>query len=366
MRKGGAERLVLDICNELEKRDDIKVKLVVLHPENEYEFLSKDLDIELCNSRVIPSISGKTFADTCELDKIIAEFRPNIIHSHLFEAEMLSRWKPIQGINYYSHCHDNMKQFQNFGIKTLFNKKLLTNYYEKWLMLKRYNACNNRFIAISKNNESYFRKSLPFKFSQNLVLHNNAIDFKNFNTAQTAEHIISKPYRFVTIGSLVDKKNQSFLVDVMSVMKNKGIVCHLDIFGDGVNRDVIFQKIKDLNLTENIALHGIINNVEDFLSASLLYLHSSIEEAFGLVLLEAMAAGLPVVCLDGGGNRDIIEDGKNGFIIDQQDPDLFADKIIELINNKELYTKMSQYAQMFAKKYDIKDYVDKLLELYSA
>jgi len=77
-----------------------------------------------------------------------------------------------------------------------------------------------------------------------------------------------------------------------------------------------------------------------------------------------MAAGLPVVTLDGKGNRDIIEQGKNGFMIYKQSAELFADKIIELIKNKELYQSMSAYAVEFAKKYDIKEYVDKLIDLY--
>jgi len=78
-----------------------------------------------------------------------------------------------------------------------------------------------------------------------------------------------------------------------------------------------------------------------------------------------MAAGLPVVCLDGKGNRDIIEQGKNGCMIFEQNPTLFAEKIIEICQDKEMYTSMSTYAVNFAKQYDIVPYVDRLLELYT-
>ena len=58
--KGGAERLVLDICNELEKRVDVKVKLITFRNDNDYEFMSNELDHEVIPSRFIPSVSGKS------------------------------------------------------------------------------------------------------------------------------------------------------------------------------------------------------------------------------------------------------------------------------------------------------------------
>ena len=63
-----------------------------------------------------------------------------------------------------------------------------------------------------------------------------------------------------------------------------------------------------------------------------------------------MAAGLPVITLDGKGNRDIIEQGKNGYMIYEQDAELFAQTIIDLWNDKEKYQQMSKYAQQFAVK----------------
>jgi glycosyltransferase involved in cell wall biosynthesis len=104
--------------------------------------------------------------------------------------------------------------------------------------------------------------------------------------------------------------------------------------------------------------------VENYLFDCDLYVHSAIYEAFGLVLIEAMAAGLPVVCLDGKGNRAIMEDGKNGFIVYEQNAEMFAGKILELVNTPGLYPAMSIYAKEYAKKYDIKEYVDKLVAFY--
>ena len=93
-------------------------------------------------------------------------------------------------------------------------------------------------------------------------------------------------------------------------------------------------------------------------------MHAATYEPFGLVLIEAMAAGLPVVCLDGGGNRDIMEQNKNGIMVHQQDAKVFAEAILHIANNPTIYNEMSAYAAQYAARFDIKPYVDRLLELY--
>lgn len=366
LRKGGAERMVLDICNELQNRWDVKVKLVVLHPENEYEFLSKNIDIELCNSRVSPSLSKSHFVDIEHFKQLVTDFNPDIIHSHLFEAEMLSRWHVFKGIRYITHCHDNMKQFMAFNFKTLINKELFTNYFEKKLLLKKYNLCNNIFIAISKNTEVYFKKNIPENLSNNVLILNNAIDLSRFVNKEEKYNLLKKQtIKLVTIGSLTQLKNQLFLLDVMKVLNKNGYGnFNLTIIGDGPMRASIENKISENRLQDKVKLVGLTDKVEDFLKNSDLYVYSCIKEGFGLTLIEAMASGLPIVCLDGGGNRDIIEDGKNGFMIYEQNAELFAEKIIEITGDEQLYTTMSEFAVQYAMGFDIKNYIDRLLKIY--
>ena len=76
-----------------------------------------------------------------------------------------------------------------------------------------------------------------------------------------------------------------------------------------------------------------------------------------------MAAGLPVICLDGKGNRDLIEQNKNGIMLYDSNQEKFANEIVNLWNNKSKYFEMSVYAGKFAEKFDIKQYVA-LLEFY--
>lgn len=360
LRKGGAERLALDICIELSKRDKVKVCLVALSDENAYANLSGKINYKVIPSKAIPSITGKPTVQIDELMSFIESFQPDVIHSHLFEADLASRWEIVNGVKYFSHCHDNMHQLRDFSIGDFTSKQRITELFEKRLICKLYKKCNNRFIAISNHTKAYFEKSLPFSLKNNISLLHNAIDYEHFYCKRDlAEELV-----LINTGSFVPKKNQQLLISVVKVLRLKGVNCRAVFLGDGSLFDDIKKKIDEENLSEYFCMLGNVSNVAEWLRNSSIYVHTASYEPLGLVLLEAMASGLPVVTLNGGGNADLMENGKNGFIIDEQDPELFAEKIIEIWENKKLYKSMSDYAQGYAKRFDIKEYVDKLLDLY--
>lgn len=362
LRKGGAERLVLDICIALSRVPGCNVTLVTFSDENEYSHLSRQVYHRVIPSKVIPSISGRPVVQVDALLRFIYEIKPDVIHSHLFEAEMVSRWVTLSGVKYITHCHDNMHQFRKFGWKDLLSKKRLTELYERHLIIRMYKIIDNRFIAISNHTSDYFKKSLPASLAKNITLLPNAINCKKFSHYGRDNDI--KLLSLINIGSFVPKKNQKFLLLIAEQLKKRGVDFRVVMLGDGPLRSDIERMVRESGLQSQVSCTGNVDNVEEYLHRYTIYVHTSVSEPFGLVLLEAMASGLPVVTLNGGGNADLIDNGKNGFLINKQDAELFADKIMEIWENKNLYSQMSTYAQEFAKQYDIKEYVDKLLELY--
>lgn len=362
IRKGGAERLCLDICNQLQKSEGVQVRLITFSAENEYPLLTKNLDWHVIPASVQLSVFHKNRYHVDALQKAIEDFAPDVIHTHLFEAEIVSRSCYYPQARWFSHCHDNMKQFRNFGLKTLCNKELLTNQYEKHYMMQRY-RCNggNTFIAISKNTEEYFKASVQ---ELQVVLMHNAIDYTKFN-AQVA-NCTSGVLRLVNVGSYTPNKNQAFLVDVVRVLQSRNVNVELHLLGDGEKFKEVQTYIANYELEHSVFQHGAVDEVETYLWKSSIYVHAAYSEAFGLTLLEAMATGLPVVTLDGKGNRDLIKDGKNGYMLYEQNTEVFADRILEIWNDKQKYQQMSKFAQEYAKQYDIKPYVDRLLELYKS
>jgi glycosyltransferase involved in cell wall biosynthesis len=138
----------------------------------------------------------------------------------------------------------------------------------------------------------------------------------------------------------------------------------LYILGNGPDYNAIKAHIEDAKLSDQIFLCGNVENVQEYLDKATLYVHAAKYEPFGLVQIEAMAAGLPVIALDGKGNRELICDHINGFMVKSVDPILFAQKIIEIVSSQNKYNEFSTGALKFAKKFDIIKYVDQLIDVY--
>ncbi len=364
LKKGGAERLVTNICYELSKRPNIEVLLISLSTENEFQATTQKINYKAIPSKAIPSILKKPKVEIDQLISVIKSFNPDIIHSHLFEAEMISRWHLFKQVKYFSHSHDNMIQLKNISLSGLTRKSTFTNFYEKSILIKKYIQTNNQFIAISKDTAAYLKKSLPNSLSDNIHLLHNAIDLQHFRK-HSLEQKLNK-IKIINVGSFIPLKNQKLLIDIAKMLRNKSIDFEITMLGDGPLYNQIKEDITNYNLTPFINIPGNVDNVGDYYSKANIYVHTSKSEAFGLVLIEAMASGLPVVTLDGGGNKDLIEEGKNGFMIHKNDANLFVTKILQIMDDKSLYQNMSDYAYSFSRKFNIETYVDKLLKLYEA
>ena len=111
LKMGGAERLTIDICTKLAENPNIKVALVLLENEIEYE-LPDTFPIYILKNKCQLSIKKRNRFDNSEFERIILDFKPEIIHSHLFESEIISRFTIYNNIRYFTHIHDNIRQFK--------------------------------------------------------------------------------------------------------------------------------------------------------------------------------------------------------------------------------------------------------------
>jgi glycosyltransferase involved in cell wall biosynthesis len=365
LKKGGAERIVIDIVRNLSQKNENTVKLVLFEDKIEYEVDDIKKLIEIVPSKVELSITKKHQISILELQNTIELFQPDCIHSHLFEAEIVSRSCTFPKAKWFTHSHDRMSSLNNLNLFSIKSKRDLTNYFEKRYLLKCYrkNGGNN-FIAISED-ILYFLKSVLPNHMQSIQLLQNAIDLKRFEKPMDFNKVRDNAvFNMVSIGRLDKNKNHQFLIDVVLDLKNRKIPVDLTIVGEGNQRSALQEKISRLDLSNQISLVGSQEKVEAFLWNADLYIHSAITEGFGLTLIEAMACGLPVVCTDGKGNRDLIQEGENGFMVGEKDAKLLADKIELLFKNDNLRQKMGAKARKFAQGFGMEKYVESLLLLY--
>ena len=362
LHKAGAEKLCVDICMALHKRTEIEVLLVSMSPVNQFEKLTEKLPFQVINSKVYPSILGKSSIDIEEFEAVVEEFKPDIIHSHLFWSELVSRHKIFPNVKYVTHCHDNMVELNRFSFQVLFSKSKFTRYFERMWMMKRYKNCANNFLAISKDTQDYFTQILPGLLKSNVTLLPNAIDFNTYERPNDVHEKSEDTLKLINIGRFATYKNQQFLIDVFEILSIKISKIELHFYGEGECWEEV--KKKAAKFKDRIFFHGNVDNIPERLWDANMYVHSAYYEPYGLVLLEAMAAGLPVITLDGKGNRDLIAQGENGYILAEQNANQFAELVLKLWSDKQLYHKMASNAVDFARKYDISEYTDKLVNYY--
>ena len=358
LKKGGAERLALNIVQELSSSPNTEVVLVTFSDQNDYPFLSNSITWKVIPSTFIPSISFKGTVDVEKLQSFIDDFKPDVVHSHLFESEIvLSRISFATNVKRVFHFHDNMRQFRKFSLRTLINKQLFTAYYERKLVLKSYSD-STLAICVSEDAYKYAEKVLPKRIQKEFLY--NAIDLKRFTPSVAPKTNLE----IIIIGSLVDKKGQALAIESIGLLKQRGIDVKLNVLGDGPKLSQLKALSNQWNVEESIFFHGNQDYPEKFLQGSSIYLHTSIYEPFGLVLIEAMACGLPIVTTDGFGNRSLIEEGENGFMIWERDAGFIADKIELLLTNNSIRNEMSEKAFRFAQQFGLNHYIDKLIDIY--
>jgi L-malate glycosyltransferase len=134
----------------------------------------------------------------------------------------------------------------------------------------------------------------------------------------------------ITIGRLVDRKKVDQLLRMVNTIKNQKL--RLVVVGDGPDLNSLQKQAHELGVADQVVFAGFIPDQQkiDLLAASDIYVSTSQHEGFGLVFLEAMAQGLPVVCYDHGGQTDFLEDGVNGALLPLNDSEGFTKAIVEL------------------------------------
>lgn len=160
--------------------------------------------------------------------------------------------------------------------------------------------------------------------------------------------------RIISIGRFDYEKGNDLLLQVWKKVEKQMPDWQLDIYGNG-NREPYLLQMRQLEIdSSRCHLYGPINDVKkEYLDSSVFVLPSRYE-GFGLVLIEAMACGVPVVSFDcENGPRSIITNGEDGFLIPTFDIDAFADKLLLLMRDENLRRLMGEKAQKSAAKYDM-------------
>ena len=166
----------------------------------------------------------------------------------------------------------------------------------------------------------------------------------NFSTMSISKYSNCTTKRVIAVGRLQWEKGFDRLLDIWKVVVSKHPDWQLEIFGEGELKEELDNMITKANIN-NIKLNGIAHDISKEYASSSICTVTSYFEGFSLVLLEAMKHGVPCVAFDCPfGPRNIINDASNGFLVNDGDTKLFAERLCRLIEDEELRKQFSKAA----------------------
>jgi len=210
-----------------------------------------------------------------------------------------------------------------------------------------------------QNAHKYFIKDLPVELIPLGISRPRSVKGNRNNYNLADDEIV-----LITVGRLVARKGLQQLIDIFSKLENERV--RLVIIGSGPEEHVLKNIANEHNVRSRIIFSGQIDEQEklELLDIADIYVSTSQHEGFGLVFLEGMAAGLPVVCYDHGGQTDFLEDGATGFIVKLNDTDEFRTRLTRLIDDSRMRDRMSTENLRRVEEYYIENCAQKYEDLF--
>ncbi|MBF0572113.1 MAG: glycosyltransferase [Candidatus Omnitrophica bacterium] len=300
------------------------------------------------------------------LTRLMKEFSPDIVHSHcpFFMGDFalrLSRQHAIPLVFTYHCMFEEYVQdwpVQNEGVKR-FIVKLAAGYA---------NFVDRLIVPCESVQEILFKRGV--KTPMEIVP--TGVDLKRFSKGDGKgfrERNGIPPDALVIghAGRLAAEKNLDFLINCMVEALKKEPRAHALIVGRGSSERMIKDTFEKAGLEKRVHLVGVLHyqHLVDAYFAMDVFAFASLSETQGIVLIEAMASGVPVVALDAPGARDVVKDHHNGRLLKEMDQQSFVDALLWVLGcSGEESQAMKQASRMTAQKYSIELSAKRMLEVY--
>lgn len=249
--------------------------------------------------------------------------------------------------------------------------------YKHWLIYYPVEKWLSRYtdVLITINQEDYDAViNKKFK-AKNVVLVNGVgINLEKFQP-QTEEKKLSLREKYgyssddfilMYAGELSYRKHQDLLINVAGKLKDRIPNLKLLLAGNGELEEQYRMQIDDLYVYNQVELLGFRKDIDNLMNLADLAVSASRQEGLPVNVMEAMATGLPLVVTDCRGNRDLVTDNENGYVVGIDDVEKFADSVEKLYKSKELRHKFSEKSLENIKRYSLENILKEMELIYSS
>jgi len=348
---GGCENMLL---RTLPLIDNFNHVLLTLNKEGELSEKFKERGFEIIN------INQKGFFDLTayfRLIKTVRKINPDIIITYLFHADIIGRiiiqlFTKYRTIPFLRTTYNH----ERYWIARLAEK--LTKYFVK------------HYLANSESVKDFYIKNIGVK-KERITVIPNGIDINFYNglkrdwNLRRSFKIKDGDFAIICVSNLHINKGHKYLLKAFEEIYKKNINIKLLIVGDGEERANLLKQMANYYSRENVLFLGKRMDVPQLLKISDIFVLHTLFEGMSNAIIEAMAAGIPVLATDIPENRDLIENEKTGILFPVNDTDSLVKAIEILIADESLRKKLGQNAQQKTKlNFDIRVVASRLDNFY--
>ncbi|MFY9399444.1 MAG: glycosyltransferase [Desulfomonilia bacterium] len=298
-----------------------------------------------------------------------AAFRPDVIHLHhpfwLGSAGLfIARRLKVPAVYTY---HTRLEHYAHFvPLPGALFRNLISH-----AMIKRFANLCDAVVVPTGSAEDYLR---TIGVRSAIFVQPTGIEYDRFQQVDAADLQalrtrlgIDRERVLISISRLSREKNLDFMLDAIQTLARRSrMPFKLVIVGQGADMDRLADRIRAMGLTEKVLLTGAVPPEEIPLYCALgdVFVFTSRSETQGMVILEAMAAGMPVVAVRSSGIDDIVQDGFNGYKT-PQDTERWSARVEELLVDNGLRERLSKNARKFAAAYSIERFGQEMSRVYA-
>ena len=352
---GGVERVMADKMNFLTSEGHSVLLLTYEQGTHQHVFeldpsiQHKDIDCRFFTLMSLPfvkrliksNIMKRTFST--RIKEVVDNFKPDIIISPTYPLEAVGGISSNKGsarLIYESHMA-YIQLLKEFSKPRSFLGKIIAKLYD-WRAVQKLRKCDC-MVLLTKGDSLFWKK-----YIKNIKVIPNPLS----SYPEKIDDVEKDQYRIISVGRLTTIKRFDRLIEAFSDIHKENPQWHIDIFGEGSDEDLLNEMIVKVGLEKRIIIHPPTKDIYNEMKRSQFLVMSSESEGFALVLIEAMACGVPCISFDCPyGPGDIIENKRNGLLAKNGDIQDLANKMQYMMKNPDAVLEMGKYARITSAQY---------------
>ena len=346
---GGAEQVVVEEISEFLRRG-FTVRLVTLSPEHAHTLMP--LVPKSCKKDVIKFHSVLDWRALRALANLFRETQPDIIITQMWFANTVgriaARWVGAQDrvLAFEQNVYDKLK------LKS-WKQFFVDRYLQGW--------CRKIAAASGAIRDSLLRSGID---GRRVVVIYDSVTIARMTDAEPSpirgDLGIEGKFVYLFVGRLVHQKGVDVLLNAFA-QQESGVLL---IVGQGEERASLESQVQALGIASRVFFLGVRHDIPSLMKAADCFVLASRLEGLGIVLIEAMACGLPIVATGVDGIPEAVEHGKNGILVPSEDPAALAAALREIRENSDMRKSMGMKGAERARLFSIENHVTDILACF--